>query len=151
MLQPAGTTSNEALHAEIKKWFSQTQQIHQSTLALKLRILLFAKMLPHHASLQFPTLSQMTSNLLLSRVVNAPVWSAAVWQTWCKQLSSCDFVHKADLPLVESRDEERAKVKTYARKKPAHVAKPTNLKRKRTVFTQERRHSLRRQGAKLTG
>ena len=55
-LLPSGTTSNEALHAELKSFFKQTQLLHQSTLLLKLRVILLMKILPHTRALTQPTL-----------------------------------------------------------------------------------------------
>ena len=49
-LLPSGTTSNEALHAEINGWFRQTQQIHQATLTLKLNAMTLGKLISHPCS-----------------------------------------------------------------------------------------------------
>ena len=77
VLLPSGTSSNEALHADIKTWFAQTQQMHQFTLILKLRVLKYAKQLPHFIARKHPALRQMSSQLgqlLLVRLVAVSMW-----------------------------------------------------------------------------
>ena len=131
VLLKAGTCSNEDLHAEIRNWFNQTQQTHQGTLQLKLRILTYAKQLPHHAALRYPTLSQVSSQDLLARLVGDKLWTGVDWDEWCG-----DSTEKADLPI------ERQREKRPAARQPVDV----NLPRRRTVFTMAREHKLRRQG-----
>ena len=106
MLLPSGTSSIEALHAEIKTWFAQTQQMHQSPLILKLRVLKYAKQLPHFIALKHPTLSQMSSQLLLVRLVAVSMWRDVTWTAWCKTTVENAVVAKAKVPLHEARVEE---------------------------------------------
>ena len=106
---PSGTSSNEALHAEIKIWFLQTQQIHQSTLQLKLNILTFGKQWPHFAALRRPTLSQMSSQNVLARLVGISLWSSQAFEDWCRSNTEGSVICKADLPLQEKRESERFK------------------------------------------
>lgn len=113
--------------------------MHQSTLQLKLRVLTLGKVLPHYGALRYPTLSQMSSGLVLARIVTASVWTEDTWKQWC------DGREKADLPLQRDRSEEVKKVSDWVSKKPAGR---NGLKRKRTVFTVERSHKIRRQGVK---
>jgi hypothetical protein len=68
-LLPVGTTSNEALHAEINSWFRQTQAMHPSTLELKLKCLLTAKLMMHNAALFSPTTRQMSASMVLAFIV----------------------------------------------------------------------------------
>ena len=68
--------------------------MHQSTLQLKLRVLTLGKVLPHYGALRYPTLSQMSSGLVLARIVTASVWTEDTWKQWC------DGREKADLPLL---------------------------------------------------
>ena len=103
--------------------------MHQSTLQLKLRVLTLGKVLPHYGALRYPTLSQMSSGLVLARIVTASVWTEDTWKQWC------DGREKADLPLQRDRSEEVKKVSDWVSKKPAGR---NGLKRKRTVFTVER-------------
>ena len=73
-LLPSGTTSNEALHAEMNTWFRQVQAMHRSTLQLKLQIQSLAKLLAHQTALHSPTASQMSQMHLgpkVSRFVSA--------------------------------------------------------------------------------
>ena len=146
---PSGTSSNEALHSEVKGWFLQTQQLHQSTLQLKLKILQAAKLLPHYAALRFPTLSQASCSILLARCVGNDVWTTDAWRAWCLENYQAS-VAKAVLPLSDRRKSEVTKVKEWVRKKPATAAQHQKSKRKRTVFTQERTHKVRRQGVRAS-
>lgn len=144
-LLPCGTTSNEALHAEIKSWFAQTQQIHQSTLKLKLEILTLAKMLPHYAAAKHPTLSQATSRNIMVRLCTPSIWTSQSWLERCDDSQRVGRIEKAKLPLAESRQSERVKVQQWNLKRPA-AAKPRH--RKRTVFTLQRQSQLVRQGVR---
>lgn len=58
-LLPSGTSSNEALHAELNVCFRQTQTLHQSTLRLKLQCLTLAKQLSHESAMYHPSLRQV--------------------------------------------------------------------------------------------
>ncbi|CAE7796366.1 unnamed protein product [Symbiodinium sp. CCMP2592] len=147
-LLPAGTSSNEALHAEIKNWFSRIQQIHQSTLQLKLSILTLSKQWPHFTALRNPTLSQMSGQSLLARLAGKSLWTSDSWREWCMANVEEDVVCKADIPLEESRRVERRLVRQWSVKRPAACQRSAQPKRKRTVFTMERDHKLRRQGTK---
>ncbi|CAE7893205.1 unnamed protein product [Symbiodinium microadriaticum] len=144
-LLPCGTTSNEALHAEIKGWFAQTQQIHQSTLKLKLEILTLAKMLPHYAAAKYPTLSQATSRHIIVRLCTPSIWTPQSWLQRCDDSQRVGRIAKAKLPLAESRQSERVKVQKWNLKRPA-AAEPRH--RKRTVFTLQRKSKLCRQGVR---
>ena len=81
---PACASSNEALHAESKSWFLQIQQIHKSTLHLKLLILTLSKALPHALAMQVSTISQTNSRLLLATAnQHCLKMSEEEWQRWC--------------------------------------------------------------------
>ena len=144
-LLPSGTSSNEALRAEVKNWFAETQQIHQSTLRIKLLILTLGKQIPHFTAMANPTISQLSSRVVMARtVVNSP-WTELTWQTWCAELSSEGKVEKAPLPHNTSRTLEASKVREWAKKRPAAARKHHT---KRTVFTLERGSKLRTQGVR---
>ena len=98
-LLSSGTTSNEALHAELNRHFRQTQQVHQATLRLKLRILQHAKLLAHNSAMQRPTTRQMSQASVLARLAARRVWNAKQWRSWCKVLRGEVRARKAHLPL----------------------------------------------------
>ena len=141
-LLPSGTSSNEALHAEVKNWFSETQQIHQSALCLKLLMLTLGKQIPHFLAMAHPTISQCASKVLLARAVANSPWTDVAWQSWCSELRHEAHVEKAALPYNEPRAEEVSKVRSWNMKRPAAVKKSHF---KRTVFTLKRLSKLRTQ------
>ena len=147
-LLPSGTTSNEALHAEINSWFRQTQKLHESTILLKFRIMRTAKQLPHVSACSFPTMRQMSYQIVSTRVACKPLFSSEQWKAWCDELLD-KHVRKAALPLNEQRKTEQLQL----RKRPAHMKKPATLartdpKRKRTPFSLARSGRLVLQGVK---
>ncbi|CAE7280042.1 ABCB1 [Symbiodinium necroappetens] len=144
-LLPSGTSSNEALHSEVKNWFAETQQIHQSTLRMKLLILTLGKQIPHFHAMANPTISQCSSRILMARTITNSLWTELTWQTWCAELSSECRVQKASLPYIESRAEEVSKVREFTKKRPAAARKSHT---KRTPFTLERVSKLRTQGVR---
>lgn len=120
-LLPAGTTSNEALHAEVRAWFRETQQMHKSTLRIKLRVLHLAKLLTHHAAMYRPTLRQIGSGVVLARTAVSSPWGRQQWF----RFASGDG--KALLPLNIARQEEARMValaKTKTAKRPAATKRP---------------------------
>jgi hypothetical protein len=91
-LLPSGTTSNEALHAEMRAWFRQTQKLRRSTLLLKLRILLLAKIIPHNLALSRPTLRQLEPAQIAAAPMllhYGPQRSGALSPAQMIRLSSC--------------------------------------------------------------
>ena len=138
LLLPSGTTSNEALHAELNKHFKQIQCMHRSTLILKLNIIRFAKLLAHGSALYHPTTRQIPSNHILARRVGQPLWSKEAWKAWVQEQRTH---HRTGLPLASQRSHEQAAVKGDMLKRPA--SKP-NLKR--TPFTLEREPGIQRTG-----
>ena len=135
-LLPSGTSSNEALHAEINAWFRQTQQMYQDTLRLKLACLSIGKLLAHNAALYSPTTRQMSANMVLTRVCTRPLWTDAEWQAWCDPLYHASVVQKAHIPLTGNKIAQKAIVRNWVCKRPVTVAKAKP--RKRTPFTLER-------------
>jgi hypothetical protein len=161
ILLASGTTGNEALHAELNNWFRQTQQLHQSTLKLKLHILTLRKLIAHNSALFQPTSRQMCSNLVLASALAAEVWTSDDWHSWCGQLSEESRISKANVPLKGSRQEESRLVTEWMRKRPAAMVSADVARKKpassssgsivrRTVFTLDRRDDLVRSGFKGT-
>ena len=147
-LLPTGTTSNESLHFELNNVFRQTRMLHQSTLALKLRIFSARKQVSHNSALYHATTKQIPSSLNLAAVLATPMWTDDTWNAWCEELPREERVSKAALPLSVARAAEARKVSEWLRKKPASASR-TPL-RKRTVFTLKRRDRLIRGGVKKT-
>jgi hypothetical protein len=82
---PSGTSSNEAVHAEMRPWFSNISWSYQSTLLLKLRVFGLVKLLTHNRALHCPTTAQHNQGTVLHRVVSAmKLWTAESWREWCK-------------------------------------------------------------------
>ncbi|OLP90647.1 Myotubularin-related protein 2 [Symbiodinium microadriaticum] len=126
----AGSAAVRALHSEVKNWFSETQQIHQSTLRMKLLILTLGKQIPHFHAMANPTISQCSSRILMARAITSSPGTELTWQTWCAELSSECRVETASLRYNESRAEEVSKVREFTKKRPArslHVLWETSI------------------------
>jgi hypothetical protein len=153
-LLPSGTTSNEALHAEINSWFRQTQSVHKSTLRLKLLVMRTAKLLCHDAAMRFPTARQMSHSVVLARCAARPIWSPASWRRWCAELAGGVRKRKAQVPLHERRLIDMAAVHAWVQKRPAADKRPAAAaaKRslKRTAFNRKRVGNFRKGGTKNT-
>ena len=148
-LLPVGTMSNEALHKELNVLFRETQQLHQSTLMLKLRCILHMKQLAHTRALSRPTVRQLTPAVLLARATLDSPWSTRTWRDWCaEQCQRDEGREKASLPLTERRAVEARTVAAAVRKRPAGVLKRPAASRKRTVFTRRRVGPLRLGGVR---
>ena len=81
---PSGTSSNEAAHAEINRWFTNTKDVHQAAIIVKLRVFLLAKLLVHNKALSLHTSRQLRTNELLMRcIATTTLWTPEAWQEWC--------------------------------------------------------------------
>ena len=122
---PVGTTSNEALRAELNNWFRQIQSLHKATLSLKLRIILLSKLVAHNAALYAPTARQMPSTHVLARKLGQPLFTAKQWRVWTQDLVQEGTVSKATLPLRSSRLRDSERIRSHTLKRPA-VAGPSS-------------------------
>ena len=149
-LLPSGTTSNEALHAEINGWFRQTQQVYKASLRLKLRIMGLAKLMAHDACLHFPTIRQIQPAAVLARATANPLWTATTWRRWCVQMAEGDRCSKAELPEQANRRRERDIMRRWALKRPAAAKRPaaSAMRDRRTPFNRLRSAGLRTGGVK---
>ena len=66
---PVGTTGNEALHAELNKWFGNMNRHHADRFELALSLSLLAKMLGHVALACFPRTVQLRHGKILRRLL----------------------------------------------------------------------------------
>ncbi len=149
-LLPSGTSSNEALHAEINNWFRQTQQIHGATLHLKLQVLTLGKMLAHSSAMYHATARQMPVNVVLAGAISRNVWTPESWHQWCCDLAGGTALRKASLELQVEKEGEIQIVRQWVLKRPAAAPhEPSGIKR-RTPFTRPRGDNLLTGGVKNT-
>ena len=153
-LLSSGTTSNEALHAEMRSWFRQIQSMHQSSLLLKCSVFRLRKLLEHNTALHRPTARQMTPGHVLARRLGQNMWSTRAWQQFAKEKAQ-------HLPLKRLRDQHTAARRKLILQKAAVVRRRLTGKqqpppladrksrcrvKKRTAFTLLRTAGIRRQG-----
>ena len=94
---PAGTTSNESLHAELNRWWRNSPEQFPTTLHLYLAIGHLGKLLAHNAALYSPTVRQVSHDQVLALAVRGVVFLDAEWKAWCEE----GIV--AELPLFAER------------------------------------------------
>lgn len=140
-LLPSGTTSNEALHAELNSHFRQVQTLHRATLQLKLNIFRLAKLLSHNAALYSPTARQIPSSHLLARRLAVPVWTPRAWKEWVDQQRQNGVVEP---PLQAQRAQDKETIRKKTLKRPGSQKRS----RKRTPFTLQRETGIHRAGVK---
>lgn len=138
LLLPSGTTSNEALHAEINNWFRQIQAIHRSTLRLKLQVVVHAKLLSHTTALYSPTARQMPAAHVLARRLGQPLWLKTEWLKHCTD--------NAPLPLRHQYLEDQQVIKSHAVCKKPALQTYKRPAVHRTVSTLKRRAGISRAG-----
>ena len=144
---PSGTSSNEALHAEINSWSRSTNVMHRSTLALKLRYYHFIKLMAHYLATHFPLTHIVSESVLLCRALGHSIWTCEDWKQWCSEQKKHKRQQKAQLPLAAAREAEESLVRGWLAKRPAAKRiKPTIIKR--TPLRAPRRHTLRSSGVK---
>ena len=149
---PSGTSSNEALHAEINSWSRSINVMHRSTLALKLLYFRYIKMLMHYLAVQFPLSHIVSASMMLGRSLHQSLWSGDDWTLWCSEQYSVGVQAKAPLPLTTGRRHEAEVVRHYVRKKPSSK-RMVNKKGKARVtpLSVKRIHTLRTAGVRGPG
>ena len=146
---PSGTSSNEALHAELNSWSRSTNAMHRSTLVLRLRYYRYVKMMQHYLSTQHPLTHVVTAELMLGRSLYRSIWTEEQWRTWCSQQNAEGTRKKAALPLCRARESEAALVGEWVRKRPAARRQEDSKRIKHTTpLTVRRRHSIKSAGVK---
>jgi len=126
---PFGTTTNEALHAELNRWFRGLVRLHRPVLRLKLRILRMLELMTHNAAAYRPTTVQMAQSTVAHRVVRATdPWTAQQWRNWCAVStgSTSASVARAGLQQEVSKWRAGKGLKTGMKRRQAS---------KRSVFT----------------
>ncbi|CAE7836609.1 unnamed protein product [Symbiodinium sp. CCMP2592] len=147
---PRGTSSNEALHAELNSWSRSTNTMHRSTLALRLRFYHYIKMLQHHLSTVHPMTHTVSASMLLGRSLHESLWTPHDWATWCAEQQTDGFQSKASLPLTNARKHEAARVRQWVMKKPSASKRTSPMKKRHvTPLSVRRMHTLRSSGVKL--
>ena len=142
---PSGTSSNEALHAELNSWSRSTHAMHRSTLVLRLKYYRFVKMMQHYMSTQYPLTHVVTAELMLGRSMYKSIWTEEQWKAWCSQQNAENARRKAALPLCNAREAESALVAEWVRKRPATQQQENSKRSKHTTpLTVRRRHSVKR-------
>ena len=149
---PSGTSSNEALHAEINSWSRSINVMHRSTLALKLLYFRYIKMLMHYLAVQFPLSHIVSASMMLGRSLHQSLWSGDDWTLWCSEQYSVGVQAKAPLPFTTGRRHEAEVVRHYVRKKPSSK-RMVNKKGKARVtpLSVKRIHTLRTAGVRGPG
>jgi hypothetical protein len=142
----SGTTSNEALHAEINNWFRQTQTIHQATVQLKLQVMGLSKLIAHNSAMYRPTSRQMSASAVLARSTCCPIWTNRSWRDWCNSLLHERTMAKPELAMVQKRNDAKQLVKQHILKRPAAVQSAAIYNKKRTAFSRKREGLLCSQG-----
>ena len=124
-----GTTSNEALHRELNRWFRTIVQMHQPTLRTKLTIFQLFKLLTHNSALYHATTIQIPQSLVASRVVSAanPFECDEQWRAWCAAQPEPQKKRKIVKIMLKTWKQKQGKGKK-------HSVMKTMMKRSRSVF-----------------
>ena len=134
----AGTTSNEAFHRELNNIFDLVHEMHQATVLLKLRIILFMKAIPHARATQGELLRQRRPQRVLNRVIHAvQLWSDESWHDWCMNFVGDQRIKRMRSSLGGQRHRQEAAVRRWKAKRPASVRdirKAANRRIRRTPF-----------------
>ena len=151
LLLGSGTTSNEAFHHEVNRWFQDVHELHQATLKLKLRALHLVKLLVHDVAAYRPTTMQMNQGIISARCLTSIVpWTPSSWEKWCSELLESGKartairanVSKANVPVTDQKKQQSSLVRKLIKKKAATKPKRSRLNRHRTVLTQNKKGKL---------
>ena len=113
MLLPTGTTSNEPLHNELKRWFLG-QSMMPALFKIKLATFKLVKLLSHNSALYWPTTTQLPQNEVLHRVVMAlDLWTQRLWEQWCSQMEGDQEIMKSHTGFELERDLFRGRLEDW--------------------------------------
>ena len=139
-MQPIGTTSNEASHAELRAAFRQVYHINVASMRLRLNCFVLSKQVAFEAALRVNSFRQRWEGEVLSRVLARQLLDEDAWVQWCKIDDGCTFVRKASLPLRCSRMRDAARIRLW--KAGLSTVNKKTKSVKRTVFTRKRQTHL---------
>ena len=146
---PSGTSSNEAVHAELHSWSRPTNAMQRSTLVLHLRYYRFVKVMRHYLSTQYPLTHIVRAELMLGRSLYRSIWTEEQWRRWGSQKNCENVRKKAALPLRTAREAEASLVSESVRKRPASRRQNDSKRIKHTTpLTVRRKHSIRSAGVR---
>jgi hypothetical protein len=138
----SGTSPNEALHAEINRWFRNNPEFYATTLGLQLKINTTGKLMAHNSALYQATLRQLPHATVLGAAACAFTIRDDSWGEWCAHLQVQDrsIPERAPLPLHQKRIATTAIIAQHS---TATLRRPSAapLRRKRTPFTLKRKRS----------
>ena len=123
-LLPSGTTSNEALNAELRSWFESTVRLHRATLRIKLVVFQFAKLLAHNAALYRSTLRQQRQTIVLHRLAGSlRPFTLKQWRELAASPSG-EFKRAVRLQQAHMRSVPKRPASVVAKKPAAVLKKP---------------------------
>ena len=129
-----GTAGSEALHSELKNLLVRnTQQLHQATLKLKLRVWQLRKLVSHNSATHYDTTTQLPQHFVVQRVANS-------LDPWHKKTIDAK-PSKVAADLMIGRRETAAKIKTkknQTRVQKRETKRKNPKKLERTVFTKKK-------------
>ena len=113
----SGTSPNEALHAEINRWFRNQPEVFPSTLALQLSVARLGKLLSHNSAMYTPTLRQMRQDTVLSATVAAVTLERDTWDNWVHSRAPVSAVR----PLSWKRKALQRRIRAAGLRKPGRM------------------------------
>ena len=126
-LLPSGTSSNEALNAEINKWFNTAGAMYLSTLRMSTRVFATAKIIVHGLAMYDPTCIRYSQQDILAKYCAGFTITDAQWNTFIS------------LPSTGPELELRKKTSIEIKKRPSVFLStrrvrrtPLSLQRKKT-------------------
>ena len=120
----SGTSSNEALHADMNRWCANQSEWYLSTAQLQLQVNSLARLLSHNCALYSPTLRQLRQSEVLSRACGGIQLPDAQWKDYCTQLQreGLNLLAQASLPLQQAREATKKLIRAHeVRMRPAAV------------------------------
>ena len=137
-LLPSGTSANEALHAEMARWYRNQPEVFLTTLELQLYICHFAKLISHNSAMYRPTLRQMTQQSVLSCVAASFPLDKKDWGAFVSEQYGCkrNRIKKAKAPLAWRRKALQERILLHA------LQHPDAYKGRRRRTQQELRFSI---------
>ena len=86
----SGTSPNEALHAEVNRWFRNQPELYLETLELQLAAATHAKLIAHNAAMYAPALRALTSQTVLATAMGRQLTTPDEWHRSCSAQTSGD-------------------------------------------------------------
>ncbi len=136
---PSGTSSNEALNAEINSWNQNQPELFITTLTMQLKAAILGKQLAHNKALYSPTLRQMSHDSVLQMALSSSLFPQDKWVAWCAASGVSHGSPRGQaLPLASRRKDIQQRIRAFNVRGPMRYKETFSIRKRPSAATARR-------------